>query len=155
MRTIDSLEELRALVGQSLGTTNWHRIEQETIDEFAAVIEDSERIHLDIEAARHQGLESTIAHGLYVLSLGPKFLYELMEVRGYSRVLNYGYEKVRFLAPILVNSSVRMTASIADHRPIDGGSIIRIDQTFELQHPNGELSPKPACHAEAAVVYFD
>ena len=155
MLTINSIEQLRGLVGQRIGTTDWHRIGQETIDEFGAVTEDTERIHLDIAAARNQGLDSTIAHGLYVLSLGPKFFYELMEVRGYSRVLNYGYEKVRFLAPIPVDSSVRMTASIANHRPIDGGTIIRIDQTFDLLLPDGELSPKPACHAEAAVAYFD
>jgi len=152
---IESLDCLRKMVGEDLGSTQWHQISQKTIDAFADVTGDTERIHLDPRAAEQQNLNSTIAHGLFVLSLGPKLLYELMSVQGYSRVLNYGYEKVRFLAPIPVNSSVRMRAKIAEERPTEGGSIIMFEQTFELMHPNGEILSKPACYAEAVVVYFD
>src|SRR5699024_5891574 len=152
MLTINSLDQLRSMVGETLGTTEWHQIDQDTIDKFAEVTDDTERIHLDTDAARQQNLESTIAHGLYVLSLGPKFLYDLMSVHGYSRVLNYGYDKVRFLAPMPVNCWIRMRATIANEREVEGGSIIRIDQTFELKLPDGCISDKPACYAEAAVV---
>lgn len=155
MLTFDSLDDFRAMEGQDLGDTTWHVVDQGTVAAFADATGDRERIHLDQKAARAQGLDGTIAHGLLMLSLGPKFIQELYLVKGCSRVLNYGYEKVRFLAPVPTDSSIRMSARMDRVRDIDGGSAIHMSQTFELRLPDGTIAERPACVAEAVVAYFD
>lgn len=150
-----SLADLRTMEGCELGTSDWHTVDQDTITAFAATTGDDERIHLDPKAARTQGLDSTIAHGLFTLSLGPMFLQNLYTVTGYSRALNYGFDTVRFLAPVPVDSAIRMTARLEKVRDIDGGSAFHINQAFELRYPDTTVPDRPACVAEAVVAYFD
>lgn len=108
-----------------------------------------------MEAARAQGLDGTIAHGLLTLALGPMFLQELFAVTDHSRVLNYGFDKVRFLEPVPVDSSIRMVLRLEWVRPIEGGSAFHFTQDFELRYPDGTVASRPACVAEAVVAYFD
>jgi acyl dehydratase len=150
MPTIDTLDGLRGRVGQPLGTSGWWDVTQERIQAFADATEDWERIHVDPQRAAETSWGVTIAHGLLTLSLGPRFLYEVLEVRGHSLALNYGYDKVRFLSPVKVGSRLRMTVRLAAAEPLDGGTKFRFDQTFEIE---GE--EKPACVAESVVAYFD
>jgi acyl dehydratase len=156
MRTFATVADFRSAEGQDLGTSDWLVVDQDIITAFAAATHDSERIHLDTVAARAQGLDGTIAHGLFTLSLGPKFLQSLYSIEDYSRVFNYGYDRVRFLAPVPVDSAVRMTARLERARPLnDGGTAFHITQTFELRDPVGTVAGRPACMAEAVVAYFD
>ena len=150
MLTMTSVDDLRARVGEVLGTTAWHEVTQERINAFADATEDWERLHVDPERAKDTPWGVTIAHGLYTLSLGPKFQYEIFEMNGHSLALNYGYDKVRWLQPVPVGSRLRMTAELVAAEPIDGGSKFRMQQTFEL-----EGSDKPACVAESLFAYFD
>ena len=90
MLDLYGVDALRELCGTSLGTTEWHHVDQRTISYFAAVAGDIEQLHLDPEVAAGYGLDSTIAHGLFTLALGAKFLQELYRMEGHSRVLNYG-----------------------------------------------------------------
>ncbi|MBX6388474.1 MAG: MaoC family dehydratase [Frankia sp.] len=150
MLVIHGVDALRAKVGQHLGTSSWHHVTQERIQAFADATEDWEQIHVDPAHAAHTPWGVTIAHGLYTLSLGPKFLYEIFSMNGHRLALNYGFEKVRFLSPVLVGSRVRMSAYLADEKRIEGGSKFRITQTFEIQGKD-----KPACVAESIVAYFD
>ncbi|GAA1668925.1 MaoC family dehydratase [Citricoccus zhacaiensis] len=150
-----TLAGLRALEGQEIGTTGWHLLDQDTIAAFAATTGDTERIHLDAAAARAQGLGGIIAHGLLTLSLGPMFHQELLAVTDHSRVLNYGFEKVRFLEPVPVDSSIRMRLRLERVRPIEGGSAFHLDQAFELRYPDGTVAERPACVAGGVVAYFD
>jgi acyl dehydratase len=150
MLTMTSVDDLRALEGQVIGTTGWHEVTQERINAFADATEDWERLHVDPERAASTPWGVTIAHGLYTLSLGPKFLYELFEMNGHSMALNYGYDKVRWLAPVKVGSKLRMTAELLAVEPIEGGSKFRMRQTFETD--DGE---RPACVAEHLFAYFD
>ena len=137
--------------------SDWHEITQELIDRFAAATDDYERIHVDPERAKQTPFGVTIAHGLYTLSLGPKFLYEIYELEDVELGLNYGFNRVRFITPVRVGSRVRMRArllSVADvaERATDGlGAGVRatVEQTFEI-----EGAEKPACVAESVVVYF-
>jgi acyl dehydratase len=151
--TLEGTAALRTLVGQELGTTSWHRITQRHIDAFAEVTEDDERIHLD-PAESPYGV--TIAHGLYTLALGPKFLHEIFRMRGHSFALNYGFDRVRFISPVKVDSRVRMTAHLTAVDPIPAagdrgpGWKVHITETFEIQ---GE--ERPACVAEAVTAWFD
>jgi acyl dehydratase len=150
MLTLTRVDDLRALAGQVIGTTAWHDVTQERIDAFADATQDWEPLHVDPERAATTPWGVTIAHGLYTLSLGPKFQYELFEMNGHSLALNYGYDKVRWLAPVKVGSRLRMTAELLAVEPIDGGSKFRMKQTFEIE---GEQ--KPACVAESLFAYFD
>jgi len=150
MLQMTSVDDLRALENQSLGVTDWHEVTQERINAFADATEDWERLHVDPERAASTPWGVTIAHGLYTLSLGPKFQYELFEMNGHSLALNYGYDKVRWLTPVTVGSRLRMHAFLKGVEPVEGGSKFRMEQTFEL-----EGVEKPACVAESLFAYFD
>ena len=150
MLTLNDISELKGRVGQELGTSDWHQVTQDHIAAFADATDDFEQIHLDAARAKEAGLGGTIAHGLYTLSLGPKFLYEIYSLTGPSLGLNYGFERVRFLNPVKVNSRIRMTATLKAVDPIPGGHRVTITQTFEIQGQD-----KPAAVADSVVAYFD
>lgn len=150
MLTMTSVDDLRARAGQVLGTTDWHDVTQERIQAFADATEDWERLHVDPVRAASTPWGVTIAHGLYTLSLGPKFQYELFEMNGHSLALNYGYDRVRWLTPVPVGSRLRMTGELLAVEPLEGGSKFRMRQTFEI-----EGAEKPACVAESLFAYFD
>ncbi len=150
MLKLQSVSEMHALVGKSLGTSSWHQVTQEAVAAFAEVTDDFTPIHIDPEAGIKAGLGGTIAHGLYTLSLGPKFLHEIYTMSGHSLALNYGFEKVRFLSPVPVGSRIRMNATLTASSKIAGGYRFTITEAFEI-----EGQEKPACVAESVVAYFD
>jgi acyl dehydratase len=144
MLTISGIDELRAKVGEELGVSEWHDVTQEEIDAFADATGDHQWIHVDPERAAQTPWGSTIAHGLYTLSLGPKFTFAMFTIEGFAFGLNYGYNKVRFPAPLPVNSRLRMRATLSSVDDVPGGVQLTITQTFERE---GE--EKPVCVAEA------
>jgi acyl dehydratase len=144
MLTISGIDELRAKVGEELGVSEWHEVTQEAIDAFADATGDHQWIHVDPERAAQTPWGSTIAHGLYTLSIGPKFTFDMFTIEGFAFGLNYGYNKVRFPAPLPVNSRVRMRATLSSVDDVPGGVQLTITQTFERE---GE--EKPVCVAEA------
>jgi acyl dehydratase len=146
MRTITGMEELRSAVGEELGVSAWHEVTQAEIDAFAAATGDDQWIHVDVERAAQTPFGSTIAHGLYTLSLGPRFSYGTYTIEGFAYALNYGYGRVRFPAPLPVGSRVRMRATLAGAEDVPGGVQIAIAQTFER-----EGTEKPVCVAEQLV----
>jgi len=108
-------DNVRSLIGSELGVSGWIRIEQARIDAFADTTEDHQFIHVDPERAAQTPFGGTIAHGFLTLSLLPRFMADIgggMEdaVMG----LNYGFDKIRFLAPVKVNSRVRARAKLLD-----------------------------------------
>jgi acyl dehydratase len=150
MLTIHGIDELRGRVGEELGTSEWHRVTQEKIDAFASATEDFEQIHINPARAAETPWGVTIAHGLYTLSLGPKFLYELYEMNDISVGLNYGFNKVRFVSRVEVGSRVRMRATLRSVQDAHGGALVTVEETFEI-----EGHAKPACVAESLFMYFD
>jgi acyl dehydratase len=139
-----TLSDLKALVGRELGPTAWLTVDQQRVDEFARVTEDLQWIHIDAARARESELGGTIAHGLLTLSLGPRFTDELISFAAFSKTLNYGYEKVRFPAPLPVGARVRMVATVASVEPASGGAQVAIEQRLECE--GGE---RPVCVATA------
>jgi acyl dehydratase len=122
MKTIEGIEGLRASVGEELGVSDWHEIDQEQISAFAAVTGDDYWIHVDPERAKQTAFGTTIAHGLLTLSLGPKFSYQIYEIKiADSHYLNYGFGNVRFTAPVPVGSRVRMRATLRSVEEVPGG----------------------------------
>jgi acyl dehydratase len=147
--TITGIDELTAHIGQELGVSSWYEVTQETIDRFAQVTEDFQWIHVDVERAKETPFGGTIAHGLFTLSLGPKFSYEIVDVQGFAFGVNYGYGKVRFPAPLPVGSNVRMRATLTSVEEVPGGVQFTITQTFER-----EGHDKPVCVAESLARAF-
>lgn len=105
-------DDLVNLVDVELGPTEWHVVDQEKIDGFAELTGDHQWIHTDPTRAASSPFGSTIAHGLYSLSRTPAFLEELMAFDGFAHSLNYGYDRVRFLHPLPVNSRIRLRARL-------------------------------------------
>lgn len=139
-----SVAELRELEGRELGPTAWYDISQARIDAFADLTEDRQWIHVDPERAADSELGTTIGHGLFTLSLGPKFMEELMAFDGFEKSLNYGYGKVRFPSPLPVDSRIRMRATITAVDDVPGGAQVTTTQVFER-----EGQEKPVCVAES------
>lgn len=150
MLTIHGLPDLRSRAGTDLGDSPWHRVTQERIDAFADATDDHTRLHVDPAYAATTRFGATIAHGLYTLSLGPKFLHEIYVMQDVSFGLNYGYDSVRWLQPVTVNSLLRMRAAVAEVRDVSSGLRVTLRQTFEI---DGES--RPACVADNVVVYYE
>jgi acyl dehydratase len=144
MLTISGIDELRAKVGEELGVSDWHEVTQEAINAFADATGDHQWIHVDPERAAQTPWGSTIAHGLYTLSLGPQFTFAMFTIEGFAFGLNYGYNKVRFPAPLPVNARLRMRATLSSVDDVPGGVQLTITQAFERE---GE--EKPVCVAES------
>jgi acyl dehydratase len=103
-----SLDDIRARVGQEVGVSGWLTVDQPRIDAFAAATEDRQFIHVDPDAAAAAGFGGTIAHGFLSLSLLSRMAPEAMLVPdGIKMALNYGFDRVRFLAPVKAGKRVR------------------------------------------------
>jgi len=146
MRTITGLEELKQAEGEELGVSDWHRITQADIDAFADVTGDHQWIHVDPERAKETPFGGTIAHGYFTLSLAPRFNEQILKMDGFAMAINYGLNKVRFPAPVPVDSQVRMRARLAELSEISGGAQMIMELTFER-----EGGDKPVCVAESVV----
>ncbi|MCL7460278.1 MaoC family dehydratase [Micromonospora echinofusca] len=143
MRTFDSLDDLAAAVGQTLGPGPWQRIDQGRVDLFADATDDHQWIHLDPQRAATGPYGGTIAHGYLTLSLLPALVGRLYRVRGVRMGVNYGLNRVRFPAPVRVGTAVRAVASIAEVSPVAGGVQLVTAVTVEC-----DAGGKPVCVAE-------
>ena len=150
MRIITGLDELRKAEGETLGPSDWHEVTQADIDTFADVTGDHQWIHVDPERARDTPFGGTIAHGYYTLSLAPMFSEQIMRLEGFAFAVNYGLNKVRFPAPVPVDSRIRMRAKLAELEEIPGGAQMVMELTFERE--NGE---KPVCVAQTVVRVYE
>jgi acyl dehydratase len=151
-RIIRGLEELRTLVGQEIGTSDWLEITQDRIQKFADVTGDHQWVHCNPEmAAAHSPYETTIAHGFLTLSLCTMLAQEINMIEGVRMGVNYGLNRVRFPNAVRVGSRIRMTSVLTDLKEIPGGGVqVTYKQTYEVE---GE--EKPACVAETlARLYF-
>jgi acyl dehydratase len=141
---LDGVAGVLERVGADLGSSAWHDVTQERIDAFAASTGDDQWIHVDAERAAASDFGTTIAHGLYTLSLGPLLTNEVFEVVGFAFGLNYGYDRVRFPAPLPTGSRVRLHAALVRADEVAGGVQLVVRQTFER-----EGAPKPVCVSDA------
>ncbi|MGO4852211.1 MaoC family dehydratase [Phaeovulum sp. W22_SRMD_FR3] len=151
MITVPEPMGLAAYVGQSLGVTDWHVITQDQITGFAELTGDDHWIHVDVaRAAREQPGGKTIAHGLYILALIPRLQRQIFHIARRGAGLNYGYEKVRFTAPVPVGASIRLRQSLGDVRPHRAGTRIELNATVEIAGAD-----KPALIAQGILLIGD
>ena len=145
MKTFDDLSELTRVVGQEVAVSDWIRITQEQVNQFAEATGDHQWIHIDVERAKAGPFGAPIAHGFLTLSLLPKFFESAMEIRNTRMGVNYGLNKVRFTSPVPVGSRLRGRMTLLACEPIpDNGMQMTWQVTVER-----EGSDKPACVAES------
>jgi acyl dehydratase len=132
---IASLDEIRARVGSDVGVSSWLMIDQGRIDEFAKATEDRQFIHVDAKAAAKTPFGGTIAHGFLTLSLLSRMAAEAMLVpEGVKMAVNYGLDRVRFLAPVKSGKRVRgrfALDSVEEKAP--GQWLLRHTVTVEIE----------------------
>jgi acyl dehydratase len=142
--------ELAAAVGKPLGHSEWLEITQERIDLFAEATGDHQWIHVDPERAKEGPFGACIAHGYLTQSLVNHFLPQILEVRGISMGVNYGADRVRFPAPVLVGSRIRGSAElVAAEERKDGGVQAVVRVTVEI-----EGGDRPACVIDTISRYY-
>jgi acyl dehydratase len=149
-RIIQNLEELKKMVGQEVGVSDWHAVTQEAINLFADATLDHQWIHVDpARAKRESPFGGPIAHGYYTLSLAPYLLASIMDIKEKKMGVNYGLNRLRFTAPVPIPSKVRVRAILAAIEDIKGGVQAIFNLNFEV-----EGKEKPACVAEAIYRYY-
>jgi acyl dehydratase len=133
-------------VGRELGVSSWVTVDQARIDQFAACTGDRQWIHVDVERARRESpFGGPIAHGYLTLSLVAGMVTELGVIPPDAATgLNYGLDKVRFIAPVKAGARVRVRARLVSAEPQNGGRmLLKLHSTLEIE---GEA--KPALVAE-------
>ncbi|MFJ4292187.1 MaoC family dehydratase [Cupriavidus sp. NPDC089707] len=147
MKVYEKISDLQPLVGEIIGTSEWVMIEQGRINQFADATGDHQWIHVDVERAKSGPFGVPIAHGFLTLSLLPELTNSAYRVRETSSGVNYGLDKVRFPAPVPVNSRLRAQFKLLSYEPLEGGGA----QTKVEMIVEREGGQRPVCIAESIV----
>lgn len=140
-----NINDVPNMVGEELGTSEWHEVTQADIQKFAEATGDHQWIHLDVERAKKESpYGTTIAHGYYTLSLMPMLMAQIWRLTGAKMGVNYGLNKLRFPAPVPVGKKVRAHATLKEVEEIKGGYQYVVAASIEV-----EDSEKPAAAVEA------
>jgi acyl dehydratase len=142
------LADLPTLVGKELGVSDWMTVDQDRIDRFAEVTEDRQWIHVDVERARRE-IGGPIAHGFLTLSLLSALTASVIDFKGLSRGLNYGFDKVRFVSPVPAGARIRSRHVLKAVEPKAGGVGVTQTCTVEI-----EGADKPALICEWLGVFY-
>ena len=143
MRLFENLEQIEAAVGQHVGHSEWMEITQARIDAFADATGDHQWIHVDPERAADGPYGTTIAHGYLTLSLLPLLVEQVMQIRGFRMMINYGLDKVRFPAPVPVGSRIRAGVDLTSLQRKPSG--VQLTSTVTVEVEGGD---RPAVVAE-------
>ena len=143
---VHGVDGLRELIGKPIGPSDWREVTQEMIDAFAEISGDDQWIHVDAERAKTDSpFGTTIAHGNLTLSMIDGFRKSLMESTGFKLGVNYGWNKVRFPAPVPVGSKVRASVEVLSVDDV-GDGWYQVTQRWTVE---AEGSEKPVCVAES------
>ena len=144
--TTNGIDEVKGLIGQEVGPSDWREVTQEDINRFAELSGDDQWIHVDVERAKSESpFGTTVAHGNLTLSMIDGFRKDLIQSEGFALGVNYGWNKVRFPAPVPSGSRVRARAEVVS---VDdtGGGWYQIVTRFTVEVEGNE---KPACVGES------
>jgi acyl dehydratase len=144
--TTNGIEDVKALVGQQIGPGEWREVTQADIDRFAELSGDDQWIHVDVERAKTDSpFGTTVAHGNLTLSMVDGFRKELIRSEGFALGVNYGWNKVRFPAPVPAGARLRARAEVVS---VDeaGGGWFQVVTRFTVEV---EGNDKPACVGES------
>jgi acyl dehydratase len=148
---VQNVATLKLFEGKTIGTSAWLEVTQAVINQFASATFDFQWIHLDAERAK---LESpfgrTVAHGLLSLSMLPQFTYQLLKIEDAKLLVNYGYNKVRFISPVLSGQKIRLKMNLKSADMSSRGHIVTLEQIIEIEGVS-----KPACIAESVAFIIE
>jgi acyl dehydratase len=136
---IDSHAKFETYLAKELGVSNYHKVTQNQINQFADATLDHQWIHTDINRAAESPFKSTIAHGYLTLSLVPYLWNQIAEFRNIKMMVNYGIEKLKFNQAVLVNQEVRLRAKLHSITNLRGITKFEVDVSLEIKD-----STKPA-----------
>jgi acyl dehydratase len=140
------IDGLKELIGKTIGPGEWRTVSQEDIDTFADLTGDRQWIHTDVERAKKESpFGTTIAHGNLTLSMVDGLRIDLISSSGFKLGVNYGWNKVRFPAPVPAGSRIRSTAEVTEVEDV-GGGWWQIVTRFTVEV---EGSEKPCCVADS------
>ena len=144
--TANGVEGLRSLLGKPVGPSDWRQVTQDDIDSFARLSRDDQWIHVDVERAKTESpFGTTVAHGNLTLSAIDGMRRELIESKGFKLGVNYGWNKVRFPAPVPAGAKLRTIAEVLSVDDV-GGGWVQVVTKFTVEAEGGE---KPVCVAES------
>lgn len=146
----DGIAGFEAHVGEHLGFSDWRQVTQKEIDLFAEATGDRQWIHVDPEKAAAGPYGKTIAHGYLTLSLVPILVQQIYRVTGLAMQVNYGSDKLRFPAPVPVDSRIRAGAELVRVDRNDKGGRATVRVTVEV-----EGSDRPACVVDTIAAMID
>jgi acyl dehydratase len=148
---VADVENLPGLAGLILGPGKWLPVPQSLIDRFADLTGDRHWVHVDRDRARHElPTGRPIAHGLLTLSLLPRLSDALFTVSGASRAINYGSDRIRYVAPVPAESAIRLMLTIADVTP----AVDSFRVAFDNEVWTDGRDDRPAMIARTQIVYF-
>ena len=137
---VEGIEGLKALLGKQIGPSEWREVTQEDINTFADLSGDHQWIHTDVERAKNESpFGTTVAHGNLTLSMIDGMRIELLSSSGFKLGVNYGWNKVRFPAPVPAGSRIRATAEVDRGR----GRRRRLVADRHALHGRGRGNDKP------------
>src|SRR5919199_2135422 len=144
--TVNGIEGLRELQGKTVGPSDWREVTQEMINTFAELSGDDQWIHVDVERAKNESpFGTTVAHGNLTLSMVDGFRKQLIQSEGFVLGVNYGWNKVRFPAPVPAGSNLRARAEVVSVDDV-GGNWFQVVTRFTVEIEGNE---KPACVGES------
>lgn len=144
-----SIDDLEDLVGRTLGPSSWVRLDEDRVRLFADATDDHQWIHLDRQRAGQSPFGGTIAHGYLTLAMVIPLMETLFAVQGAAMAVNYGLERVRFPAPCLVGSCVRLLATIDQVESHEWGKQVVLSGVIEA-----DSTTKPVCVLKAIYRYY-
>jgi acyl dehydratase len=150
MVDIKDVRALRNRIGDEIAVGDWFEVTQARIDQFAAATGDAQWIHVDpARAAAESPFKTTIAHGFLTLSLLSSLIRDAMTFHGLRMAINYGMNRMRFVAPVPAGSRIRARFVPVSVEDASGSVQVAWHVTIEREH-----SDKPCCVAEWIVRYY-
>ncbi len=148
---IQGVDGIKELIGQQVGPSDWREVTQEDINAFADLSGDHQWIHVDVERAKNESpFGGPIAHGNLTLSMIDGFRLELIEASGFQLGVNYGWNKIRFPAPVPAGAKIRASAEVVELDEVKGGWWQMVTRfTVEV-----EGSEKPCCVADSVARFL-
>ena len=146
MKRFARLADLAPLVGHEFAVSEPVLIDQHRIDAFAEATEDRQWIHIDPQRAAQGPFGATIAHGFLTLSMLPRLMHSAFAIDDVRMGVNYGLNRLRFPAPVPVDSHLRARFKLLSFEPLDGGAQLTIEATVERAG-----HARPVCVAEQVV----
>jgi acyl dehydratase len=151
MRIFNGFDEIKSALGSEIGVSDWIEVTQDRINLFAEATCDEQWIHVDQERAKKElPAGKTIAHGLLSLGLAPLFIRSVVGLKGVRTTLNYGADRIRYLAPVPAGSRLRgrVTISEAEDVPPDG---LRVNYHLVIEIEGGT---RPVCVADLIALHY-